>query len=291
MPDERLTKNQRREQAREAARVAREKAKRRDRINSILVRGGVTVGIVAVLAIVAVVIVNSIRPAGPGPLNMASDGIVIEGPALTAVPSTAIPEGGEPVEHEAADFEEPVFIQMWVDYLCPICGAFEQTNAEYIEQLVESEQAVVEVNPVAILERFSAGSRYPTRAANAVACVANYEPDGFWAAHSSLFVDQPAENTTALDNSEIIARFEAAGVESDEVAACIDGGEFMDWAEAATDRAAGDPDLANPASGGFGTPTVFVNGERYVGSVTDAAAFQAFVESFLPAEDETATEE
>ena len=32
-----------------------------------------------------------------------------------------------------------------------------------------------------------------------------------------------------------------------------------------------------PTKGGFGTPTILVNGQRYEGSLTDSQAFQTFV--------------
>ena len=123
MPQERLTKDQRREAAREAARIARAKQKRRDTINSVLVRGGVTLGIVAVVAIVGLVIFNSVKPAGPGPLNMASDGIVLVGEELEAVPTTSIPADGEPTATDTSDLGVDLNIVMYVDYLCPVCGA------------------------------------------------------------------------------------------------------------------------------------------------------------------------
>ncbi len=78
MPDERLTKNQRREAAREAARLEREKQKRRDRLRRWLIP---TVSTVAVLAIAAGIvwafISNAPAPqSSVGPRNMASDGIL-----------------------------------------------------------------------------------------------------------------------------------------------------------------------------------------------------------------------
>ena len=287
MPQERLTKDQRREAAREAARLARAKQKRRDSINSVLVRGGVTLGIVAIVAIVGLVIFNSVKPAGPGPLNMASDGIVLAGPEMEAVPTAAIPADGEPTATDTSELDVDLNIVMHVDYLCPVCGAFEDANAELIESLVTTGQASIEVHPVSILDRASSGTRYSSRAANAVACVAENEPDSFWDAHATLFANQPAEGTSGLDNSEIIGLFEGAGITSEAVASCINEETFKSWVTTASDRAINDPELVNPASGFFGTPTVFVNGERYTGSVSDSAEFATFLASLLPVETET----
>tara|TARA_B100000519_G_scaffold200368_1_gene213367 strand:- start:10603 stop:11490 length:888 start_codon:yes stop_codon:yes gene_type:complete len=290
VPQERLTKDQRREAAREAARIARAKQKRRDTINSVLVRGGVTLGIVAVVAIVGLVIFNSVKPAGPGPLNMASDGIVLVGEELEAVPTTSIPADGEPTATDTSDLGVDLNIVMYVDYLCPVCGAFEEANAELIETLVTTGQASIEIHPVSILDRASSGTRYSSRAANAVACVAENEPDSFWDAHATLFANQPDEGTSGLSNSEIIGLFEGAGITSEAVASCINDESFKSWVTAASDRATSDPELVNPASGYFGTPTVFANGERYTGSVSDVSEFATFLAGLLPAETETETE-
>ena len=58
MADEKLTKNQRRDQAREQARLAREEEKKREKRNRLLLQGGIVLGVVAILAVVALVAVN-----------------------------------------------------------------------------------------------------------------------------------------------------------------------------------------------------------------------------------------
>lgn len=281
MPEDRLTKNQRRDAAREAARIAREKAKRREAVNSILLRGGVTLGIVAVLAIVGLVIFNSIRPAGPGPLNMASDGIVLTGPEMSAVPTVATPAEGEPTPTDAESLGVPLHLQVYVDYQCPHCMTFETANASVIEQFVTTGQAAVELHPISIL-----ASRFSARAANAMACVAENAPDSFWAANAAMFTLQSAGGSSGPSDAQLTSTLEAAGVTAPGLANCISGNAFGDWVREATDRATSDPLLANPASGGFSTPTVMVNGQRYPGPIDDPNVFAAFLASLLPAGDE-----
>src|SRR6478735_4333503 len=99
MPDEKITKDQRREAAREAARLQREKAKKAERRRKWLIPTSVTLGILAVAAIVTIVIVNSVPvQTDAGPKNMASDGILLEGVdgAMVPVETAAIPAKGEP---------------------------------------------------------------------------------------------------------------------------------------------------------------------------------------------------
>ena len=166
---------------------------------------------------------------------------------------------------------------MYVDYLCPICGNFETTNGEQITSWVTAGTATVEIHPISILDRLSSGTEYATRAANAAACVANYDPDDFLEFNAAMFGDQPAENTTGLSDAELTGLVESAGVTSSEVAGCIADQTYSTWVEASTQRALDGPIPNSDIAQVKGTPTVLVNGAQYTGSFTDAAAFEAFV--------------
>lgn len=290
---DRLTKNERREQARENARLQREEQRKKDKRNKILLQGGIILGVLGVAALVVVLIVTSIRPAGPGPNNMASGGIQFTS-GFEVTNTAPLPNGADPIPNPTSDDADALDIQVYVDYLCPFCNAFEQTNQEYINSLVDSGAATLEVFPVAILDRLSLGTKYSTRAANAAACVADTEPDSFMDFSASLFANQPAENSSGLENSELIELAGAAGATSDAIAECINGNTFSSFITAMTTSAVNNPDLANPTSGGFGTPTIMVNGQRYNGAVDDAEAFRAFLvqvagEAFVQEETATST--
>jgi protein-disulfide isomerase len=280
VPEPRLTKDQRRAAAQEAARIMREKQKRTERRNRILLIGGSTVAILAIFAVVAVVLINSNKPAGPGPENMASDGIVFTGSdaGVTAVPTKAIPAGGDPTPTDTAALGDKIQLNIvtYVDYRCPFCNEFETANAQTIQSLVEAGVASLEVHPISILDRVSNGTKYSTRSANAMACVANFDPDNFLSVQTALFASQPPENTAGLSNDEIASLVSGAGVTDEKVAACIKDERFTDWVTAATDRALADPDLKD-ANGNFGTPRVTVNGQLYNGAPGDAQSFQAFI--------------
>jgi protein-disulfide isomerase len=273
--NDRLSKNERREAAREKARVLREEQKKKDRRTKVLLQGGIALASIAIIAIVAFVIWTSVRPAGPGPLNMASDGIQIsQGSIATETPAT--PSGGEPKPNEAQD--GVLDIQMYVDYFCPICNAFEQANGEYITGLLENGNTTVEIHPISILDRLSQGTKYSTRAANAAACVANYSPNQYYDFHNILFANQPAENTVGLTDDEIIGFADEAAVENtDDVTSCIRDQEFKGWVSASTTRALNGPIPNSNVDQITGTPTVIVNGVKYEGPVDDLASFQAFV--------------
>ncbi len=272
---DRLTKNERREAARDKARILREEQKKKDRRTKFILQGSIIVASLAIIAIIALVIVNSVKPAGPGPANMASDGIQFS-QGFVATETPALEPGEEPT---ANDVESGVLnIQMYVDYLCPFCGAFEATNGEYLTSLLENGGATIEIHPIAILDRLSQGTKYSTRAVNAMACVANYSPNQAYDFHMGLFSNQPAENTPGLSDDEMITIAETAKVNAlDDVSACIKNQEFKAWVSTSSARALNGPIPNSDIEKVTGTPTVLVNGQKYPGAVDDLASFQAFV--------------
>lgn len=277
--DSRLSKNERREAAREKARIQRAEQKKKDRRSKLFLQGGVGLALVAIVAVIALVLVNSNQPAGPGPQNFASDGVQVS-QGFIATPTDAIAADGDPIP-SVPDKESGVLdIQLYVDYLCPICGDFEAANAEYIESLVDKGAATLEVHPITILDRFSQGQRYSSRAVNAVACVADLSPNNFYDYHSLLLSEgvQPEENSSGLSNNELIALLDTAGVEKvPAVSECIQEETFKSWVKNSTARALSGPIPNSDVPQVTGTPTVLVNGVKYEGAVNDLASFQAFV--------------
>ncbi|MDZ4045089.1 MAG: DsbA family protein [Rhodoglobus sp.] len=273
--ESKLSKNEKREAAREKARLMREEQKKKDKRTRLLLQGGIILASLAIIAVIAVVIVNSIRPAGPGPLNMASDGIQItEGFVATKTP--ALQPGEDPIPNERAEGE--LNITMFVDYLCPICRQFEEANGDYISSLLENGGTTVDIHPISILDRLSQGTKYSTRSANAAACVANYSPNQFYDFHNLLFANQPAENTTGLSDDELVALTEQAEVtEAGSIASCIRGQEFKSFVANSSARALNGPIPNSNVEQVTGTPTVIVNGVKYEGPINDLASFQAFV--------------
>ena len=273
------SKKDRREEAREKARIMRAEEQKRKKRNSILVRSGIGVGVLAVAAIVALVIVNSTAPAAAGPLNMASDGILLtgDGTSVTAVETTAAPANATPNPTDQTALTGTANIAVYLDYLCPYCGQFETANGEQITSWVTAGNATLEIHPLSILDSSSAGSKYSTRAANAAACVANYDPNKFLAVNTALFANQPQEGTTGLTNKQLVSLVEEAGVTDAAVANCINDQEFSSWVATATDRALAGPIPNSDIEKIQGTPTVLVNGVSYTGSLTDTTAFANFV--------------
>ncbi|MCD2444258.1 thioredoxin domain-containing protein [Agromyces sp. SYSU K20354] len=276
----RPSRNEQREAAREKARALREEQKKRERRNRWLIQGGIIVAVLAVAGLVAGLIFNNVRPAGPGPANMASNGIVLTGAegVITPVETPALDADETPTPTVPDETGTVANIVTYVDYLCPFCGDFEQTNSASIRAMIEEGAATLEVHPIAILTNKSAGTQYSLRAANAAACVADNSPVSFLDFHDLMFENQPEEGTEGLSNDEIKALAKQAGVSSlSTIEKCIDDKQFHSWVQDATNRALTQPVPNSDLASITGTPTVLVNGKQYVGSLTDPAEFQSFV--------------
>ena len=273
------SKKARRDFARETARIMREEEAKRRRRNRIITQVSVVLGAVAVALVIVLIVQSSIKPPVAGPDNMASDGILLTGDGtgeIVAVQNEGIPIDGKPTPTNPDDYADTVNIVMYVDYMCPICGLFEKTNAETIGTWVSQGLATVEYHPIAILNGRSQGTDYSSRAASAAACVADYQPDSFFQANAALFSNQPTEGTSGLTNEEIASVVAQVGVTDVDAVKCITDERYKQWADDATERtksAIPNSDL----DGVGGTPTVIVNGKQYTGNPDDAEAFQAFV--------------
>lgn len=278
LSDGRTSKNQRREVAREKAKMLRMEQKKKDRRNRVFLRGGIFVVAIAVVALVVLVISNSIRPSGPGPANMASDGLVV-GEGMNAVKTQALRPDSKPKASKPDGSGRVANIRIYVDYLCPFCGKFETTNGKQIGTWIDSGAATVEIHPVAILTSKSDGTQYSLRAANAAACVANYSPNDFYDFNSAMFQNQPEEGSAGRNDAALKRVVRGAGVSENlaKVDSCIDETTYKSWVIAATDRALAGPIPNSPLKAITGTPTVLVNGKQYVGAFDDPKEFSAFL--------------
>lgn len=278
----RLTKNERREQAREQARIARAQEKKREKRNRLFLQGGIVLGVLAVLAIVGLVLTQTMKPAGPGPQNMASGGAVftkdlkvVEGPALQPDAQRAAPE----VDRKKL----PLDVTTYVDYMCPACGAFEQQYGTMLENYVGSGDINLQVYPINFLDGTSLGTKYSTRAANLFSCVVEEQPDVAFKLHNRLLSAdvQPAEGTTGLTDDQLLDQAKEAGAElTTELKQCVKNKTFAgfidgNWKQVSETGVLGlakgelmlEGDGVTPQPEGpqrlVSTPTVIVNGKQW----------------------------
>ena len=298
MADEKLTKNQRRDQAREQARLAREEEKKREKRNRLFLQGGVALGVLAVLAVVALIITQSMKPAGPGPENMASGGVVLT-QDLEIVPTPALEDGDPRVAPTVDRTEPPLDISVYVDYACVHCSQFEQTNGSVLEHWAGSGDATVQIYPVNILD---SGSRYSTRAANLISCLADQSTDGstLFNTHANLLSNEVwtrASEQGGLSDDELIEQAELGGVEvNDELRQCVKDVRFSGFVNKTTSaitqqtgtgvlglaegaQLQGRDGLQSADGPQFlqGTPLVIVNGQEWKSGVSDYSDFEEYL--------------
>ncbi|WP_105566324.1 DsbA family protein [Microbacterium halophytorum] len=155
-------------------------------------------------------------------------------------------------------------IDEYVDFMCPFCGQFHDSSGEDLSAAVESGEITLNLHPISILDGQSQGTNYSTRAANAVYCVADDNPDAVYPFYDALFQNQPGEGTTGLDDGELLDLAERAGASGD-VESCIADGTYFDFVAARTQEIP-----PNPQTNQVSTPTVTRNGE-YVNLTLDQA--------------------
>lgn len=274
------TKKERQAIAREQARIAREQARIRARRRKWYLQGGIAAVVLVGLAVAGFVVVNAVQPAGPGPKNMVSDGIVLTS-TTSAVATPALASGEKPVPTTQDLKDGKAHVTVYLDYQCPYCQEFEAANASQLGTWLDNNLATLEIHPIAMLDSSSSGTKYSSRAANAAACVANYKPSVYFAMNTALFKDQPKEGGTGLPNSKLISILQGVGATGSTIEKCVNDGTFSAWVSASTTRALTKP-LANSTEKSVsGTPTVIVNGVKYPGSVSDATAFATFVNGLM----------
>jgi protein-disulfide isomerase len=244
-------------QARVLARERREAklvAQRRARTRNRLLAGG---GGLIILGLVVAIVVALVNAAGR------DDPPTGAGKAVVA-PAGATAAGGLALGVASA----PVRLEVFLDYMCPFCGRFERANNADIERLVADGTVRLDLHILSFLDKTSSGTRYSTRAANAVVTVFDRAPDRVLAFHRALFASQPAEGSSGLTDDQIGALAADAGVPPDVVAAFHEE-TFQPWIAQTTEAAF--------AGGITGTPTVRINGERFEGDLYTAGGLTAAI--------------
>jgi protein-disulfide isomerase len=182
------------------------------------------------------------------------------------VPQHLTTSGAIPVGKASA----PVSVEVYYDYMCPACGAFEAANSSELDRLVADGTARVELHPIAFLDRLSSGTQYSTRSANAIAVVADAAPDSVWDFHTALYQHQPAEGSEGLTDQQIADIASAAGVPAAVVARFADG-TYQPWVASTTREAF--------ASGVEHTPTIKINGKVFDGDAFTVGPLTQAIES------------
>jgi len=148
----------------------------------------------------------------------------------------------------------PVTIDLYEDFMCPICHQFGIDSGATINQLVADKKVTVRYHMVAILDDRSQGTNYSTRAAGAAAEAA--QEGKFKEYFDVLYANQPEENSTGLSDAKLIELGKSVGL-GDAFATAVNNKTYDPWVATVTDTFS--------ARGFNGTPTIVINGKQLTG--------------------------
>lgn len=205
----------------------------------------VTAAVVIALVVVTVLVVSLNNAAAPKPL-----------------PTDINPPVGQNIDTETGAIlvgSGEDRLDTYIDFMCPICGQFEEIYGAEIEDMVNDGSITLGIHPIAILDGQSRGTQFSTRAANAAYCVAAADPDAALPFLQAMFENQPSEGSSGLTNNQILGIASDVGVTG--IDACVNDGTYAGFVGSMTAQTP-----IQPGSQGVGTPTVAVNGETIANS-------------------------
>lgn len=166
----------------------------------------------------------------------------------------------------------PVEVDLFIDFMCPVCNEFESTYSSQIQSWLDDGSITVNYHPIAILNRLSQNTEYSTRAAAASVCAADVGEDEFLSYMLALYENQPEENSTGLTDAELISiGTDEVGLDAD-WRSCVEAETYRGWVDEGTDWATGD-------GGVSGTPTAKVDGTVVEDNGTFADDVQAAIDA------------
>jgi protein-disulfide isomerase len=274
---EKLTKKEKRELSRQERKQKLEqlnKQRKARKIKALLAAGTV---VVLIAALITYVVLFAPKPVEQiTPVNLANNGItLVEGKVLeTEAPIS----GSEPTPLELRD--DRVEIEIYLDYLCPYCKMFDETQKDVIEKYFTNKDVVFSFHPVAFL------SEYSMVATNASACIAGKQPDLWWRANNAIYAGQPEEGAGqgySLDKSINTVKTSLSGLNlNDDTIKCIETTPYAQWAADSTNAVLQKPVPNSSLSRISGTPTVLIDGIKLELDFTkDSANFDIAIQNAL----------
>lgn len=153
-------------------------------------------------------------------------------------------------------------LDLYEDFLCPICGQFEAANFTNIEKQLEAGTIKVRYHMLNLLDSHSNPPGYSMMAANTAVAVATADPGKFIDFHYSLYQKQPEEGGAGWTQQQLTSLASRFGVSGTAFDAMVNNRTYDNQINTNLAGAEADPALQQQTSSGsgFGTPTVLANG-------------------------------
>lgn len=155
-----------------------------------------------------------------------------------------------------------VTVDIYEDFLCPACGAFEKRDGAAIDEALAAGTARVRYHIVNILDDLSNPPGYSTDAANAALCAA--DAGQFPSYHASLYGRQPREGGRGYTDDQLVQLGRDLGITAASFESCVRSGSHDDAVRAQEQAATSSQALQRSypdGRRGFATPTVVVDGK------------------------------
>jgi protein-disulfide isomerase len=232
--------------ARERIRLERERAAQRRRRNRALA----IVGGAAAVIVLAVVVIAVVQPGKPAPA------VAVHPAAYTGPFAPATRTASHTVTVARPGVASPV-LDIYEDFQCPICRAFEEANGGTVQRLAAGGRVRVVYHPFTIFLGEQPQQANSVRAWAAASCV----PARDWQQyHNLLYANQPAETTRGgFPVSQLLAIGARLGLASTPFTQCVSGQRYAAQAIPVSQQVI--------KSGITGTPTVKLNGKAVSNSV------------------------
>jgi protein-disulfide isomerase len=158
-------------------------------------------------------------------------------------------------DHILGSLDAPITLVEYGDYECPHCGRAHPILKQVLRMLGDQVCFAYRNFPLTQIHPHAQHAAEAAEAADALG-----GPDAYWQMHDALF-----ENQEALEDEDLLLYAREIGLDVTEFARALQSGQFA--ARVQQDF------LGGVRSGVNGTPTFFVNGERYDGDWSSARAF------------------
>jgi protein-disulfide isomerase len=155
-------------------------------------------------------------------------------------------------DHSAGPEDAPVTLVEYGDYECPYCGMAYPIVKAAQRRLGSRLRFVFRNFPLAEIHQHA---RHAAEASEAAAAQGS-----FWEMHDALF-----EHQHALEDADLVRYAASLGLDTLTIAQSLKAGTYEERVR--------EDFLSGVRSGVNGTPTFFVNGDRYDGPWTDEEAF------------------
>lgn len=172
----------------------------------------------------------------------------------------AVSEG----DHVLGPDDAAVTLVEYGDFQCPHCARAHRVLPKVLKRLGDRARFVFRHFPLA---ESHPNAMHAAAAAESVAAQAGEE--GFWRMHDLMY-DHQRDGDDSLDDAHLVQYAGQAGADPATVALDLAGDSYEPVVKASF--------MTGVRSGVNGTPTFFVNGQRYEGDWTSADAFAAALE-------------